>query len=149
MPDPNQRNEDSNLEAPPKLAEALRRLERDVIAVPPEVDEAALSRARLHLSQIKQSQTGTEMRRSLSGEELALAARSETRGKKWSGHFAPDTLTPVVREQTSHLPWGKIVAWAVVLAVVAAVVLWLIPRSRSSRGAIPAIHSTVPLPPPR
>ena len=87
MSDNQQHEDDPGLEAPPGLVAALRRLQPAAVRVPPQFDEAALSRPRLHLSRIKRWQEDSPETRAAADEDLALAGRTETRGKDWPGRF--------------------------------------------------------------
>src|SRR5579872_5846218 len=81
MADEIQSGEGQDPEIPARLAEALKRAQPPHVEVPPHVDAAALSRAKLHLSQVRQ-QPGAR------NQELPLAAHSRERAQQPRGFTA-------------------------------------------------------------
>ena len=61
MAEPEQQDEDTNLQAPPKLLQALRESQKYQIFVPPSVDKAVLSRAHSRLALISRRRTQWQM----------------------------------------------------------------------------------------
>ena len=119
MSEQNQPDEDLNLQAPPKLVEALRGLEQQVILVPPQIDEAALSRPRLHLRRLRQHREQAQDSMPVGSEELALAAR------------AAETSRPVGplaseggRDRRPGRSWGwKVGLWLAIVALITTLLL--------------------------
>jgi hypothetical protein len=143
MPEQDPHGDDPSLQAPPKLVEALKRLQQQSgIQVPPQIDEAALSQARLHLSHVQQLKEREGPRR-LTAEELVLAARSESSAKPWSQKFGAGSPGPRSRNEPSRIPWRKILAWAIALALVAGLLALLLPWHWTPHGASPAIRQPV------
>jgi len=140
MPEQDPHGDDPSLQAPPKLVEALKRLQQQSgVQVPLQIDEAALSRARLHFSRVQQRPERSECR-GLTGEELALAGRSENKGKRWAERFGGDSSRPISHEKPGRLPWRKILAWAIALALLAGLLALLLPWHWTPHGASPAIR---------
>ncbi|EEF59353.1 dockerin type I domain-containing protein [Pedosphaera parvula] len=54
----NERNEERELKASPKLAQALRSLQKESIFIPPQVDQAVLKSIQPRLAQIKKRKAG-------------------------------------------------------------------------------------------
>ena len=54
----NEQYKDENLEAPPRLVAALRRLPKEPVFVPPTVDEALMKAARQHIGQPEKKRIG-------------------------------------------------------------------------------------------
>jgi hypothetical protein len=119
MPDQIPQHGNEEPEAPLRLIEALRRLPQPLLLVPPQIDAAALSRARLHLSHIREIQgPGQEPE----AYRLALAARSGEEGPAPAG---PLPSRPGAGLPPTPLAWWK-VAWKILaLAALLAAGLWL------------------------
>jgi hypothetical protein len=107
--------EEKDLRAPPRLVEALRRLDQHDIEVPPQVDHYALNRPRLLLSQIRRRRQGSDDSAIAPEEELPLAARTQTSGLPAAPFATRESLPPAPPRR------GQFRVWKLLLLVIALV----------------------------
>lgn len=125
MPEENLQNGDAALQAPAALAEALRRLQKPVIFVPPQVDEAALSGPRLHLARIRQLSGGATGSNTADREDLALAARTGEHTVRPSQFNPRSELGPMGRFRSKRVIRWNLLPWLIILALLAAALVFL------------------------
>ena len=111
MPEQDPHGDDPSLQAPPKLVEALKRLQQQSgIQVPPQIDEAALSQARLHLSHVQQLKERAAADDTVlwNGQPLALdVGVGDVPGKP--GRVVPELETPAAKLKPIALMVGSLV----------------------------------------
>src|SRR6059036_1312986 len=95
MPEQNQPSEEEGLQAPGKLVEALNRLQKEQIFVPPSVDQAVLRASRNHLRRSERRRWKPALSWAAMAACLALAV--------WLGErFGPTRAHPFAREDINH-----------------------------------------------
>ncbi len=105
-------------QAPAKLVEALRQLDAPAMLVPPQIDDAALTRPRMHLARIRERIAQGQGQAETPAEDLALAARTEE--PRPSGTFnAQEPLSPIASERHR----SKVIVWVIVTVLAAAALL--------------------------
>ena len=141
MAEENAQNGDADLQAPAALAEALRRLQKPVVFVPPQVDEAALSGPRLHLARIRQLAGGASGSRAADRQDLALAARTSEHTVRPSQFSSRDELGPMEHLRPRRVRQWNLLPWIIILALIAAALLFFAVKNRANR---PRFNPAIP-----
>jgi hypothetical protein len=124
MSDEGRPDEEPELAASPELVNDLRKMEKEALLVPPQIDAAALSRPRLHLARVRDLRAHGRAMPVTPADDLALAAHSSAERERFARQLAPRGEGEPISSGRS--PW-ILLLWAFV-SVAAVLVSWFLIR---------------------